>query len=48
MKYLKSDVWIIALALCLITFLGYQVILKDSCMRVGKDGLEIGACEENE
>jgi len=45
--FLKSNVWIIALALCLLSFLANRAIETDNCVEVDLQSFRAGACREN-
>ena len=46
MKFpLVVNVWVVALSLCLLTFLGYEAIKNQTCLEVSYRALKIGNCE---
>ena len=47
-KVFNNNIWIIALSLVLLTFLGYQAIEKESCIEASYKIIRIGFCDQKQ
>ncbi|MEM6614108.1 MAG: hypothetical protein AAF652_18030 [Cyanobacteria bacterium P01_C01_bin.72] len=45
--FLKSNTWIIALAICLTAFLGYRAIETGNCVEADFKSFRAGSCRDN-
>ena len=43
--FLKSNTWVIALGMCLLTFLGHKAMETKSCIEASPNSFKVGTCK---
>ena len=45
--FLKSNIWVVVLGMCLLTFLGHKAMETGNCIEASPTSIKVGVCAKN-